>query len=105
MSRKLTQKDLIALHLADHIGQRFLEYKLRGLATPRGFIGDEAKRRCREFFENGARIAQYEHNGCIIDLERSHEGKCASIRATTFKARPRQVVTQLPNGNVEITYV
>ena len=102
--KKLTQKDLIALYLTDHIGQWFLEYELRGLATSRGFIGDDAKKRCREFFKNGARFAQYKYNGCVIDLERSHDGKFASIRATTFMAKPRQHVQQLPDGTVRVTY-
>jgi hypothetical protein len=105
MTSKLTQKELIALHLSDHIGQWFLEYELRGLATKRGFIGDEAKKRCRDSFKKGARLAQDEYNSLIIDLGRSHEGKFASIRATTFKAKPRQVMEHLPGGNVRVTYV
>jgi hypothetical protein len=102
--KKLTQRDVIALYLTDHIGQWFLEYELRGRNTSRGFIGDEAKKRCRDFFAKGARLAQYQYNRCVIDLERSHDGKYASIRATTFGAKPRQHVQQLPDGTLRVTY-
>src|ERR1700704_3337191 len=103
--KKLTQRDVIALYLTDHIGQWFLEYELRGRNTSRGFIGDEAKKRCREFFPIGARLAQYQYNGCVIDLERSHDENTPQSVPLRLWRSPRQHVQQLPDGTVRVTYV
>lgn len=87
--KKLTQQKLILLFLAETPGQWVKEWTLRGKATPYGFIGDEAKKRCREFFEFGADKATYEHAGVIYELERSGKGKYATIRVASAKAKPK----------------
>jgi hypothetical protein len=85
--RGLTQSEMIVLHLADTPGQWIAEWRLRGLKTRHGFIGDEAKKRCREFFGKNETMANFEHNRVIYNLERASESKYATIRVVSSAAK------------------
>jgi hypothetical protein len=96
--RGLTQSEMIVLHLADAPGQWIAEWRLRGLKTRHGFIGDEAKKRCREFFAKGATTAKFEINCVVYNLERASEGKYATIRLVSSAAKVPKFRYELRNG-------
>jgi hypothetical protein len=89
---------MIVLHLADTPGQWIAEWRLRGLKTSRGFIGDEAKKRCRELFAKGATAATFEISRVVYNLERATEGKYATIRVVSSAAKAPKFRYELRNG-------
>jgi len=87
--KKPTQHQIIVKHLSDSLSVWVDEFRLRGLATPYGFIGDEAKKRCREFFPPEEYKATYQMDGNIYYLERRLEGKYAEIRVADIRLVPQ----------------
>jgi hypothetical protein len=93
-----TQSEIIVLHLADTPGQWVAEWRRRGLKTRHGFIGDEAKKRCRELFANGATTAKFEVNRIVYNLERGTGGKYATIRVVSSEAKTPKFRYELRDG-------
>ena len=86
------------LHLADTAGQWIAEWRLRGLKTRHGFIGDEAKKRCWELFAKNETTAKFEVNRIIYNLERGTEGKYATIRLVSSEAKAPKFRYELRDG-------
>lgn len=96
MRERLSHKDII-LKVLRADGGWVPGYKLRGVQTQWGFIGDDGKRRCREMARNGT-IAHTIINGkihyrAIKDIQPSNPNILEELRKIKEDAKPKPVET------------
>ena len=104
----MTQHDLVVLEL-ERRGCWTEGYKLKGVSVGKHFIGSEADTRLYELFGKNVTDAPFkettrEINGDTYTIETKKDGNRRVYRAYLSKKKPRQIVEQLPTGEVRITY-
>lgn len=97
MKNKLSQKDLIVLHLAE-VKDWVPAYALKGLKTLKGWIGSEGDRRALEVLSKARLGGFYEVLGMRYQLEERRNGKYKEYRISDAKSIVQNYQPMLVNG-------
>lgn len=98
---KLTQRDLLVLHLATLESVWQPAFALKGFQTALGWVGSESDRRLYEIMETVRQRDFYEVKGARYVLEERRNGKYKEYRVASSKPKPRSHVELVdqPDGS------
>ncbi len=108
-NKEHTQQDLVVLSLAAHREWR-RAFQLERTFVGNEAIGSEADTRLYEVFDKqvsdtNSKETTRKIDGAEYTIQTKKVGADRLWRAFLTKARPKQVVTQLPTGEVRVQYV
>lgn len=89
--KKLTQKDLLVLYLAES-GAWQPTFSLKGFESKRGWVGSESDRRLYEVMEMIQKFGYYEVEGVRYVVEERRNGKYKEYRVSNSATKPKQLI-------------